>query len=163
MSKYKGIYIDDDESNHRTYSRLFSLYDIELLPYSKLKATPEEYCKELLELDIDFIIIDFDFSLQGVNYTGIEVLQKLRNIDKEIYIIYLTAKDFQEEFLGDFDIAINKRDLEAKMDIVIKRLERALSRDLSIKMEREIDNMMDQKKKYFDEQIALLKDKLGKI
>ena len=163
MSNYKGIYIDDDEANYRTYSRFFKSYDIELVPYENLEDDPSAYYDKILKYNVDFVIIDYDFSIKGVNYNGIDVLKSIRARDPEIYIVYLTEKEFQDAFLKDFDIAIHKSELETEIDILCERLNRALSRDLSIKMEREIDISYEQRQKYFDAQIEILEKKLKKL
>lgn len=99
---------------------------------------------------------------QPVKYTGIDVLKNIRDQDAEIYIIYLTNKDFVEDHIGDFDQTVKKKDFAKEVDNVVKRLVRALSRDLSLKNEREIENSYELQKKYLDARIAILKKQLEK-
>ena len=49
-----------------------------------------------------------------------------------------------------------------EIDNVVRRLTRALSRDLSLKNEREIENNYKLQKEYLDERIEALKEYLRK-
>ncbi len=115
-----------------------------------------------MDKNVDFVIIDYDLGKQAVKYTGIDVLKSIREQDAEIYIIYLTNKDFVEDHIGDFDQTVKKKDLAKEMDNVVKRLVRALSRDLAIKNERDIKMNYELQKKYLDDRIAMLKRQLEK-
>ena len=95
-------------------------------------------------------------------YTGIDVLKNIREQDAEIYIIYLTNKDFVEDHIGEFDQTVKKKELAKEIDNVVRRLTRALSRDLSLKNEREIENNYKLQKEYLDERIEALKEYLRK-
>lgn len=160
MSKYVGLFVDDDIRNFKSIQRLFALRNIDLLPYEDLPMDINNIYKRALENDVDFLIIDFDLGKQAVRYTGIDVLKNIREQDAEIYIIYLTNKDFVQDHIGDFDQTVKKKELAKEITNVVSRLTRALSRDLSIKQEREIDSNYELQKKYLDEKIALLKEKL---
>lgn len=162
MSEYLGMFIDDDEKNFQSIKRLFSLKGIKLLPYEELPEQIDELYIRAIEKKVDFIIIDFDLGKQAVQYTGIDVLKNIREQDTEIYIIYLTNKDFVQDHIGEFDQTIKKKDLAKEIDNVVRRLNRALSRDLSLKNEREIENNYELQKKYLDERIAMLKKHLEK-
>lgn len=162
MSKYLGLFVDDDKKNFESIRRLFTLKNIELLPYEDLPTDINDIYQKALDNNVDFVIIDFDLGKQAVKYTGIDVLKNIREQDAEIYIIYLTNKDFVQDHIGDFDQTVKKKEFANEVDNVVNRLVRALSRDLSIKNEREINNSYDLQKKYLDERIALLKEKLGK-
>lgn len=162
MSEYIGLFVDDDKKNFESIRRLFTLKNIELLPYEDLPEDINDIYQKALDNNVDFIIIDFDLGKQEVKYTGIDVLKNIREQDAEIYIIYLTNKDFVQDHIGDFDQTVKKKEFANEVDNVVSRLVRALSRDLSIKNEREINNSYDLQKKYLDERIALLKEKLGK-
>lgn len=162
MSKYVGLFVDDDRRNFESIRRLFVLKDIDLLPYEDLPSDINDIYQRALDNNVDFVIIDFDLGKQAVKYTGIDVLKNIREQDAEIYIIYLTNKDFVQDHIGDFDQTVKKKEFAYEVDNVVSRLVRALSRDLSIKNERELNNSYDLQKKYLDERIALLKEKLGK-
>ena len=161
MANFKGIYFDDDESNHTTYSRLFKKYNLELLTYEPLPERPEECYEQVLAKEVDFVVVDFDFSMKGLSYNGIDVVKLIRKHDPEIFLIYLTAKEFQQKILGEFDIAINKQEFSSQIHYIHQRINRALSRDLSIRMERQIVDAYNQRKEFFEQQLQLLKETIG--
>ena len=162
MDKYLGLFIDDDEANFRNIKRIFKTRGIELLPYEDLPEDINQIYINALNKNADFIVIDYDLGKQAVKYTGIDVLKAVREQDSEIYLIYLTNKAFVEEHLGDFDQAIYKKNLAKDIDKIVSRLGRALSRDLSIKNERELERRYELQKEYLDTQIELLKMQLEK-
>lgn len=150
MGQYLGMFVDDDIKNFTSIRRLLTLKDIDLLPYGDLPLDINEIYRNVLDYNVDFIMIDYDLGKQPVKYTGIDVLKNIREQDAEIYIIYLTNKEFVEDHIGDFDQTVKKKDFAKEVDNVVKRLVRALSRDLSIKNEREIENNYELQKKYLD-------------
>ncbi len=150
MGQYLGMFVDDDIKNFTSIRRLLTIKDIDLLPYGDLPLDINEIYRNVLGYNVDFIMIDYDLGKQPVKYTGIDVLKNIREQDAEIYIIYLTNKEFVEDHIGDFDQTVKKKDLIKEVDNVVKRLVRALSRDLSIKNEREIENNYELQKKYLD-------------
>lgn len=162
MDKFLGLFIDDDEKNFKSIKRLFETKGVDLLPYEDLPLDVNQIYIKALNEKADFIIIDYDLGKQAVKYTGIDVLKNVREQDSEIYIVYLTNKDFIEEYLGDFDQTVKKKDLAKDIDKVVNRLVRALSRDLSIKNEREIHARYELQKEYLDAKIELLKKQLEK-
>ena len=162
MSAYLGLFVDDDIKNFEAIRRQLALKNISLLPYEELPADIEDIYQRILDKNVDFVIIDYDLGKQAVKYTGIDVLKSIREQDAEIYIIYLTNKDFVEDHIGDFDQTVKKKDLAKEMDNVVKRLVRALSRDLAIKNERDIKMNYELQKKYLDDRIAMLKRQLEK-
>ena len=162
MNKYKGMFIDDDKKNFESIKRLLTLQDIELLPYEDLPSDINDIYQRVLDNNVDFLIIDFDLGKQAVKYTGIDVLKKIREQDAEIYIIYLTNKDFVQDCIGEFDQTVRKKEFAYEVDNVVSRLNRALSRDLSIKSERELNNSYELQKRALEERITLLREKLGK-
>ena len=162
MSEYLGLFVDDDIKNYEAIRRQLALKNISLLPYEELPADIEDIYQRILDKNVDFVIIDYDLGKQAVKYTGIDVLKSIREQDAEIYIIYLTNKDFVEDHIGDFDQTVKKKDLAKEMDNVVKRLVRALSRDLAIKNERDIKMNYELQKKYLDDRIAMLKRQLEK-
>ena len=162
MIKYIGLFIDDDVKNFESIKRLLSLRDIELLPFEDLPQDVNQIYNKIIDKNVDFVIIDYDLGKQRVAYSGIDVLKNIRQQDREIYIIYLTNKDFVEDHIGDFDQTIKKKELNKEIDNVVKRLNRALSRDLSNKLEREIDNNYNMQKEYLDQRIKILKEHLDK-
>ena len=111
-----------------------------MLPYENLPQDINEIYQKVIDQNVDFVIIDYDLGKQAVKYTGIDVLKNIREQDAEIYIIYLTNKDFVEDHIGEFDQTVKKKELAKEIDNVVRRLTRALSRDLSLKNEREIEN-----------------------
>lgn len=162
MNKYLGLFIDDDQKNFESIKRLFSLKNIQLLPYENLPQDINEIYQKVIDQNVDFVIIDYDLGKQAVKYTGIDVLKNIREQDAEIYIIYLTNKDFVEDHIREFDQTVKKKELAKEIDNVVRRLTRALSRDLSLKNEREIENNYKLQKEYLDERIEALKEYLRK-
>ena len=162
MSEYLGLFVDDDIKNFEAIRRQLALKNISLLPYEELPADIEDIYQRILDKNVDFVIIDYDLGKQAVKYTGIDVLKSIREQDAEIYIIYLTNKDFVEDHIGDFDQTVKKKDLAKEMDNVVKRLVRAISRDIAIKNERDIKMNYELQKKYLDDRIAMLKRQLEK-
>lgn len=162
MNKYLGLFIDDDQKNFESIKRLFSLKNIQLLPYENLPQDINEIYQKVIDQNVDFVIIDYDLGKQAVKYTGIDVLKNIREQDAEIYIIYLTNKDFVEDHIEEFDQTVKKKELAKEIDNVVRRLTRALSRDLSLKNEREIENNYKLQKEYLDERIEALKEYLRK-
>lgn len=162
MNKYLGLFIDDDQKNFESIKRLFSLKNIQLLPYENLPQDINEIYQKVIDQNVDFVIIDYDLGKQAVKYTGIDVLKNIREQDAEIYIIYLTNKGFVEDHIGEFDQTVKKKELAKEIDNVVRRLTRALSRDLSLKNEREIENNYKLQKEYLDERIESLKEYLRK-
>lgn len=162
MNKYLGLFIDDDQKNFESIKRLFSLKNIQLLPYENLPQDINEIYQKVIDQNVDFVIIDYDLGKQAVKYTGIDVLKNIREQDAEIYTIYLTNKDFVEDHIGEFDQTVKKKELAKEIDNVVRRLTRALSRDLSLKNEREIENNYKLQKEYLDERIEALKEYLRK-
>lgn len=160
MSEYLGLFVDDDVKNFESIRRLLALKNISLLPYEELPADIEDIYQRILDKNVDFVIIDYDLGKQAVKYTGIDVLKSIREQDAEIYIIYLTNKDFVQDHIGDFDQTVKKKDLAKEIDNVVKRLVRALSRDLAVKNERDIKINYELQKKYLDDRIAMLKRQL---
>ena len=128
MNKYLGLFIDDDQKNFESIKRLFSLKNIQLLPYENLPQDINEIYQKVIDQNVDFVIIDYDLGKQAVKYTGIDVLKNIREQDAEIYIIYLTNKDFVEDHIGEFDQTVKKKELAKEIDNVVRRLTRALSR-----------------------------------
>lgn len=162
MGEYLGLFIDDDERNFTSIERLLALKEIDLLPYDNLPENIDEIYQRILDEKVDFVIIDFDLGKQPVRYTGIDVLKSIRAQDSEIYIIYLTNKEFVQDHIGDFDQTIRKKEFANEIDNVVSRLVRALSRDLSLKYERELELNYSLQAEYLDKRIELLKEKLGK-
>ena len=162
MNKYLGLFIDDDQKNFESIKRLFSLKNIQLLPYENLPQDINEIYQKVIDQNVDFVIIDYDLGKQAVKYTGIDVLKNIREQDAEIYIIYLTNKDFVEDHIVEFYQTVKKKELAKEIDNVVRRLTRALSRDLSLKNEREIENNYKLQKEYLDERIEALKEYLRK-
>ena len=159
----KGLYIEDDNDNIISYSKRFKLKDIELISIDTFPAKPADFWQIVLENEVDFIIIDNHLHKKCVEYTGLQVLEEIRKQDSEIYILYLTSKgiDFADKKLSNFDMEVDKNDFIEKFQIVVDRIKRATSRDLGIKMEREIQEVSRIQNKYYEDRYKLLKEKLG--
>jgi len=119
MDNYLGIFIDDDEKNFEAIQRSLKNKEIELLPYEGLPDDIDLIFERIVKENVDFIIIDYDLSKQSVAYSGMDVLEKIREQDSEVYIIYLTNKDFVTEYIGDFDQAIKKKDFPKELIILL--------------------------------------------
>ena len=165
MSKFKGLLIDDNEENYGTYERYMRTRDIEVLPFFELPEDINVLYDMIIKNNVDFIIIDKELGQQSVDYNGLDVLNMIREKDGEIYIIFLTNNDIGDNMvqLGEFDQVIKKKNFATEFEMIIKRLERGISRDLSIKMEREIEMANEQRQKYLDTQIDILKKKLNNV
>lgn len=81
MNKYLGLFIDDDQKNFESIKRLFSLKNIQLLPYENLPQDINEIYQKVIDQNVDFVIIDYDLGKQAVKYTGIDVLKNIREQD----------------------------------------------------------------------------------
>lgn len=78
------MFVDDDKKNFDSIRRLFSLKNINLLPYEDLPEDINDIYQRALDNNVDFVIIDFDLGKQAVNYTGIDVLKNIREQDADI-------------------------------------------------------------------------------
>lgn len=162
MNKFKGLLIDDEKDNYDTYARYMRGREIDVVPFFELPENVDEIYNIILNNDVDFVIIDKELGKQSVAYSGLDVLRMIRKNDREIYIMFLTNNDIGENMdeLGEFDQIIKKKDFATEFDMIIKRLERGLSRELSFKMEREICEANRQRQIFLDKQIDILKEKL---
>ena len=50
MNKYLGLFIDDDQKNFESIKRLFSLKNIQLLPYENLPQDINEIYQKVIDL-----------------------------------------------------------------------------------------------------------------
>ncbi len=159
----KGLYIEDDNDNIESYSARFKTQNIELVSVDDFPVAPKDFWGIVLKEDVDFIIIDNHLHKKKVQYKGLDVLTEIRKMDSEIYIIFLTSKGFspEDDYLSDFDQEIAKEDFARDFFKIVERIKRATSRDLGIKLEREIDDANKAQKKYFEERLVELKKILG--
>ena len=56
MNKYLGLFIDDDQKNFESIKRLFSLKNIQLLPYENLPQDINEIYQKVIDQNVDFVI-----------------------------------------------------------------------------------------------------------
>lgn len=157
----KGLLIEDDQDNINAYQERFHLYDIELIDVKKFPKTASEFWEIVVATDVDFIIIDNHLHKKSVQYEGLDVLKEIRKRDSEIYIVYLTCKGIDKTKTSEFDMEIEKGNLEAEFKNIVQRIKRAYSRDIAYKFEREIEETKLIQQKYYNEQLKILKDKLG--
>ena len=159
----KGLLVEDDQGNIDSYKQRFLLRDIELIDIDTFPPQASDFWNIVLEKDVDFIIIDNHLHKKSVPYNGWDVLKEIRDHDSEIYIIYLTSKgiSIDEPLLSHFDLEVDKLNLDQEFQTIAQRIHRAYSRDVSLKMEREIDKARELQQKYFEERMKILKNKLG--
>lgn len=157
----KGLLIEDDQDNIYAYKERFRLYDIELLDVPEFPKEASAFWDIVIETNVDFIIIDNHLHKKSVQYEGLDVLREIRKQDPEIYIVYLTCKGIDKTKTSEFDLEVDKGNLNSEFINVVKRIKRAYSRDIAFKFEREIEATKCIQQKYYDEQLKLLKEKLG--
>lgn len=159
----KGLLIEDDIDTIMSYQDRFKLYDLNLISVENFPNNPKDFFDIALDQNVDFIIIDNHLDKKHVDYNGIDVLDEIRRQDKEIFILYLTNKDFVKEKLNMFDMEINKMDLPQRYGDVSERIKRAISRDVMIKLEREIEQSAEIQKQYYENKIAKIKELIGEV
>lgn len=157
----KGLLIEDDQDNIDSYTQRFNLYGIELRDVKEFPKEPAGFWDIVLASNVDFIIIDNHLHKKSVQYEGLDVLKEIRKNDSEIYIVYLTCKGIDKTKTSEFDLEVEKGDLNSEFVNVVQRIKRAYSRDVAYKLEREIDATKTIQQKYYDEQIKILKERLG--
>lgn len=157
----KGLLIEDDQDNIDSYTERFRLHGIELLDIKEFPKSATEFWNIVVKTDVDFIIIDNHLHKKSVSYEGLDVLNEIRKQDPEIYIVYLTCKGIDKTKTSEFDLEVEKGNLDSEFKNVVQRIKRAYSRDVAYKLEREIDEAALIQQKYYDEQIKILKEKLG--
>lgn len=157
----KGLLIEDDQDNIDSYTQRFKLHGIELLDIKEFPKVATGFWSIVLKTNVDFIIIDNHLHKKSVQYEGLDVLKEIRKNDSEIYIVYLTCKGIDKTKTSDFDLEIEKANLDSEFINVVQRIKRAYSRDIAYKLEREIDETILIQQKYYDEQLKMLKEKLG--
>lgn len=157
----KGLLIEDDQDNIDSYTERFALHDIELLDVKDFPKSAADFWRIVVEMNVDFIIIDNHLHKKSVQYEGLDVLKEIRKQDSEIYIVYLTCKGIDKTKTSEFDLEIEKGNLTEEFQNVVQRIKRAHSREVAYKLEREIDNAEIIQKKYYEEQLKVLKEKLS--
>lgn len=157
----KGLLIEDDQDNINAYSQRFLLNDIELLDVREFPKEASAFWDIVIETNVDFIIIDNHLHKKSVQYEGLDVLREIRKQDPEIYIVYLTCKGIDKTKTSDFDLEVDKRNLNVEFTNIVERIKRAYSRDIAFKFEREIEESKHIQQEYYDKQLKLLKEKLG--
>lgn len=157
----KGLLIEDDQDNIDSYTQRFKLHDIELVDVKVFPKSAADFWNIVCETNVDFIIIDNHLHKKSVQYEGLDVLNEIRKNDSEIYIVYLTCKGIDKTKTSEFDLEIEKGNLDLEFKNVIQRIKRAYSRDIAYKFEREIDEIKLIQQNYYDEQLRILKEKLG--
>lgn len=159
----KGLLVEDDQDNIDSYTKRFKLQEIELVNVMKFPKSAADFWNIVLDRNVDFIIIDNHLHKKCVEYTGLDVLREIRKQDSEIYIIYLTSKgiDKTDPVLSNFDLEVDKLDFSSEFMSLVKRIKRAYSRDIAYKFEREIDEIKLIQQNYYDEQLRIIKEKLG--
>lgn len=145
-------FIDNEENQLRTYSRHLEraletwLGEDRQVVVRELKAFPhkEQYLKILEDpRTVSFLIDQVLKDKGGVDHTGIELAQYLRQIDDIMPIYILTNYPQGDEYAeGEWSVEyiINKRDIgdsEEKRKVVISRLVRRIRGFNNIRSERE--------------------------
>ena len=163
MEMIKGLFIEDDPENIKSYRDRFKLHDIDLLDIETFPKNACDIWEIVIKTDVDFIIIDNHLHKKCVEYSGLDVLEEIRKQDPEIYIIYLTSKgiDKKDPKLSKFDQEIDKINFTDQFQSIVQRIKRAYSRDVAYKFEREISATQAIQQSYYNERLRLLKEKLG--
>lgn len=128
---YKGIYIEDDDSNILVIQTLFEQEGLEVEALSGLPESKEDLYALLLEKKADFLLIDHELN-KKVNYNGYEALQSIRDQDSTLYAVLLTnfrVEEFKNEF-GIYDMEVYKGDLhlDNKLQEICEKIKRACAR-----------------------------------
>ena len=138
------IFIDDQDEVRDTYkrrlSRLFRHGEVEVIALQ-----PESNISNMLR-QLDSIpwkvmyIIDEDLKYIGeADYTGSELIEKIRMVEREIPIYILTGdKTKIDNNLGDVEFVIDKADWNASAEEFKERFFRHIGRYNQIRNEREI-------------------------
>jgi|GEM_PF-2994633 len=113
------IFIDDDKDVRETYELSMSLMFSDEYKVLCLDAEPTiDKMIQLLNSINDKVIYFVDEKLKhsGIaNYTGVELVQKIRIFDTKIPIYILTSfSDEIEQYLGDIEFVIDKNDWESE-------------------------------------------------
>lgn len=128
---YKGIYIEDDDSNILVIQTLFEQEGLEVEALSELPEDKEDLYALLLEKKADFLLVDHELN-KKVSYNGYEALQSIRDQDSTLYAVLLTnfrVEDFKNEF-GIYDMEVYKGDLhlDDKLQEICEKIKRACAR-----------------------------------
>ncbi len=149
MGRLKGLYIEDDPKNIKTYSEYLSLEGLEMISLEELPKNIEDYYDIILQNDIDFLLIDYHLDKQ-VNYSGTDVLKTVRKNDPTIYGVLLTNFDLEENYeLGEYDYEFQKDEFLKSYKKVCEKIKRAcksreeseivnpINENLKIKLDKE--------------------------
>lgn len=162
MKKIKGLYIEDELANIKTYTKFFELAGFEIIYLENLLDSPEKYYDFICENNVDFIIIDNHLDKQAVNYDGFKILQEIRKQDPNIYILLLTNFEYEsKDNLGDLDQTVNKEDFVKKFSEITERIKRAHLRRISMNAAEDIKDVLDLKIKESNKQLVEL-DRISK-
>lgn len=161
MKKIKGLYIEDEEDNIKTYSRFFKRQGIEIVALDSLFKNADEYYDYICKNDIDFVIIDNHLDKSAVNYDGFEILKEIRKQDSEIYILLLTNFDYNDKDkyqLGELDQTVNKEQFMNEFIEITSRIQRAYNRRIGINTAEDVKLGIDLKIKKANEELSELKE-----
>lgn len=162
MKKIKGLYIEDELANIKTYTKFFELAGFEIIYLENLLDSPEQYYDFICKNDVDFIIIDNHLDKQAVNYDGFEILQEIRKQDPNIYILLLTNFEYEsKQNLGDLDQTVNKEDFVKKFSEITERIKRANLRRMSMNAAEDIKDLLEMKINESNKQLIKL-DRISK-
>jgi len=103
-----------------------------LKSYLEAKGYPATLCVNGQEAFIEFNKNEYDFCIVDVMMPvkdGFTLAKEIRNIDKEVPILFLTAKSMQEDKLKGFEIGaddyltkpFNMEELLARMEAILRR------------------------------------------
>lgn len=118
MSKIKILYADDEKVNREIFSLMLQdKENVELALISSGEEAWEFYQKEKPDLVI------LDLYMPGMN--GIQVMMKIRQMDKKVPVIAITGADFEDEGDDindlDFTAIYHKPVSEEKIKEIIKK------------------------------------------
>ena len=139
MVKYKIAFIDDEDTNIRSYKRkshdVFDVVDI------KLHTELDDTISEIIDNKIHAVIIDFDLTKKSdINYSGADIVDALERIMPNFPIFVLTAYiDNAEKNVYDVNKVYVKEEYLANSDILNDRIKRQISNfinEIEVKQKR---------------------------
>lgn len=132
MAKYKIGYIDEDESEVKTFQRKLRDYDIEVIGYEfNVGMTKEELLAKVYSSDIDMLLIDYKLKGAMVTFNGEEIESDIY-INKPLfpYIVFTSDPPHAEDFVEDLKTIYDKEELfvndKGRNDHFVKILERSI-------------------------------------
>ncbi len=155
MVKYRIGYIDEDETEVKTFQRKLRDYDIEVVGYEFTQGmTKEELLTQVYSSNIDLLMIDYKLKGQLVTFNGEEIESEIyENKPLFPYIIFTSDPPHAEDFIEDWKAIYDKQELfsddkernERFIKIIIKSIEQYKSHIL--KKKNALSNLLEKGEK----------------